>query len=489
MDATRAAIDGSLYLNDRFSAKGEVKLLRAVIAGQFACTNATFDHPNGRALNADEITVAASVFLRDGFSAKGEVNLRGSRINGQLNCAKGRFDNPSGKALTADAIKVRDSVFLSNGFVAMGEVNLVRATIEGQFSCTGGTFDNAGSRAIDADAITVAADVFLRLGFVVRGEVNFRRASVNGNMQCEGGSFANEGGDAFDLSLAKIGGGLFLNDLKIPESGSRAIEGRLLLSQTRCRTYRDDPQSWPAPGKLVLDGFTYDRFDDCATDWKIRRAWLERQDKDHLNGSFRPQPWTHAIDVLRTMGHESDAKELAICREIARSRSQSTKAFLKFWYFLLWLFVGYGYRPWRAVWWSAAFIAIAWWVFASAASLGYMAPRDGNVRVTPEWNVAKPGTQKLPWTYPPFNGLVYALDDYLPVIEFGQDEAWEPSTKKTIVVIHSAPDMLGLRYLPTAPEWLFTSGWHRVLYWIEEFLGWVFVSLFIAGMSGLMKKE
>jgi len=154
--------------------------------------------------------------------------------------------------------------------------------------------------------------------------------------------------------------------------------------------------------------------------------------------------------------------------------------------------LGYGYRPWRAVGWSAAFIALAWWVFASAASLGYMAPRDGNVRVSPEWNHPegnKSGKPEVPRTYPPFNGLVYALDDYLPVIEFGQDEAWEPSTKKTIVVIHSAPDLFGLHYVPVAPEWVFTAGWHRVLYWIEEFLGWVFVSLFIAGMSGLMKKE
>jgi hypothetical protein len=39
------------------------------------------------------------------------------------------------------------------------------------------------------------------------------------------------------------------------------------------------------------------------------------------------------------------------------------------------------------------------------------------------------------------------------------------------------------------PDAFFAQGWHRVLYWSEEFLGWVFVSLFIAGMSGIMKNE
>jgi len=36
---------------------------------------------------------------------------------------------------------------------------------------------------------------------------------------------------------------------------------------------------------------------------------------------------------------------------------------------------------------------------------------------------------------------------------------------------------------------LFDLGFHRFVYWVEEFLGWVLVSLFVAGMSGVMKKE
>jgi hypothetical protein len=35
----------------------------------------------------------------------------------------------------------------------------------------------------------------------------------------------------------------------------------------------------------------------------------------------------------------------------------------------------------------------------------------------------------------------------------------------------------------------FSWGVHRVVYWADEVLGWIFVSLFIAGMSGIMKKE
>ena len=90
----------------------------------------------------------------------------------------------------------------------------------------------------------------------------------------------------------------------------------------------------------------------------------------------------------------------------------------------------------------------SWIVFASAGDLGYMVPRDSGVRVNSKWNIqpdwqAKPPKlPRLPSTYPPFNGLVYALDAYLPVIELGQDEDWEPSAIKTAPAINAQPEQI-----------------------------------------------
>ena len=76
------------------------------------------------------------------------------------------------------------------------------------------------------------------------------------------------------------------------------------------------------------------------------------------------------------------------------------------------------------------------------------------------------------------------------MITFGQDESWEPSDVRSIPVLRAAPDR-ALLWLAGGglPQSVYAGGWHRVVYWVEGGLGWVFVSLFIAGMSGIMKKE
>ncbi|MCH8858370.1 MAG: hypothetical protein IID54_02175, partial [Proteobacteria bacterium] len=74
---------------------------------------------------------------------------------------------------------------------------------------------------------------------------------------------------------------------------------------------------------------------------------------------------------------------------------------------------------------------------------------------------------------------------YLPLIELGQDTAWTLSNAKTCAARQDKVCFNGNRW----QEGFFRLGIHRVLYWTMAILGWIFVSLLIAGMSGVMKKE
>lgn len=562
----RTIVDGDLYLNGGFTARGEVDLARADIKGLLDCGGGLFEKPDGTTLNAAAITVGGSVFLSNGFTAKGEVDLKGANIKGQLNCSRGMFEKPDGTALNADAITIgtyvilRDGftakgevnflraeikgqfictgatfenrhgaalrvaasivgadVFLGDGFTAKGEVNLVRAEIKGHFTCSGGTFENPGGTALNADASTVGGGLFLRHGFVAKGKVNLGSATIGANLDCRGGCFSTETRDALDMSLTKVGGALLLNGLRAPEGCDYGMAGRLLLPQASCRTYRDDPKSWPAPGQLVLDGFTYDRFDNCDTDCATRMRWLSLQPEEHRDGDFRPQPWIQAIKVLRDIGHDREARNLGIAFEKARAARKSTRWYWKFWHKITLWTVGCGYRPELAGLWSLGFVLAGWLVFASAANLGFIGPRDGSVIAYLAANPEKP----LPEHYARFNALVYALDAYLPVIELGQDEAWEPANEPhggvrllavdedgwdcgSRLLLGQNASWLKAKSLPRScgyPEdprwhwltgslaWSFRHGLHRLVYWIVELAGWVLVSLYIAGMSGLMKKE
>jgi hypothetical protein len=510
LNADGITVGGDVFLSDGFAAKGKVILRGAKVEGQLACDNGSFLNVGGTALDADSITVNADVFLRNGFATKGAVILRGAKIEGQLNCSNGSFENADGTALNANAIIVGADVFLHDGFAAEGEVNLIGAKIEGQLSCINGSFENAGGTALNADAISVGADVFLCGGFAVKGVVNFCSAFIGGNFLCGTAVFDNPLSDAINLTMAEIGACLFITGLS-RSNGEPGMEGRLVLAQTTCRTYCDDERSWPDKGKLVLDGFTYQRFHACATDWQTRLKWLQRQPADHLKDRFHPQPWTQAAKVLREMGHDDDARELAMRREIARARSTGLRWHEKLWLGFLRLTIGNGYKPHWALVWSAGFFAIGWLTFAAAANLGFMAPRDGTVLTY----LAEDPARHLPPQYARFNAPLYALDVYLPVIELGQDAAWAPSNIQTglhratgdgwgveavrLALGHdwtvqgsAKPAQVGNSFWDGAAAfaaWAFGHGLHRFVYWFTDVMGWIFVSLYIAGMSGVVKRD
>ena len=297
LNADRITVGGSVYLDEGFQAKGEVRLPGARIGGQLGCRNGTFVNGGKTALHADGITVDGDVFLGDGFQAKGEVRLLGAKVGGQLSCRKGTFENDGNDAFSADRITVEGSVFLKDGFQAMGEVRLLGAKIGGNLECDKGTFENEGKNALSADGITVDGDVFLRDGFLARGEVRLPGAKVGGDLYCENAAFINGMGHALCVQGATIQGNVLLRgDAKIQGEvdftnttitgglqlrHSNPTQSAVRLEHAKCGTFWDDQTSWPSFGNLHLDGFTYDRIDYRAPlDPKDRIDWLSRM-PDH----------------------------------------------------------------------------------------------------------------------------------------------------------------------------------------------------------------
>jgi len=193
INADRMKVDGDVFLDEKFEGDGEVCLLGAEIGGLLSCSNGRFtkaeEKPDDFALNADMMKVGGSVFLNEKFEAKGGVRLGGAEIGGQLSCRNGHFSNPKDKpedkpedkpkdeakdepdgfALSADGMKVGCDVFLDEKFEAEGEVRLVGAEIGGQLTCSNGHFSNPKDKpdgfAFNADRMKVGGSVFLDKGF------------------------------------------------------------------------------------------------------------------------------------------------------------------------------------------------------------------------------------------------------------------------------------------------------------------------------------
>jgi hypothetical protein len=80
--------------------------------------------------------------------------------------------------------------------------------------------------------------------------------------------------------------------------------------------------------RLILDQFVYERLKgDESCDSDVRAAWLRRQPAADLTTAFKPQPFEQLVNVLRAMGHDDDADDIALlkrryARRAAWSRSR-----------------------------------------------------------------------------------------------------------------------------------------------------------------------
>lgn len=521
-----------------FVARGFVALQGAKIegvldcsGGNFHCTDPSSTHNERIALQGDGIHVGGNVNFYD-TKAVGIVRLRTGQVGGHFHCDGADFrTTQTGEeqiyALQCMGIRVGDQVSLNGGTFGEGGVDFRRAVIGGSFYCWDAKFHNPGRHSVGPN------DIALR------------------------------------LSYAKISAGLYLEKIK-------QFTGCLVLEQAEVKTVHDDGSAWmppelrdhpqmgevlsiPSPKKqtrsyykalrktlkerdrrernsemfehplgtclIRFDGFTYQRYihprlgEEQFSD--LLEAWLRCQPRKCKLDDFKPQPWQQAATVMREMGHVEFSRRISVALRKIDGRRPNTRGqrkripycFGRVWSFLYHWTVGYGYRPFWPLWWSAAIIFLGWAVFASASNLGYMAPREGAVVAY----LANHESDKrpVPDFYPHFNALIYSIDAFIPVLELGQETAWEPSleqhgvartdrdvfwpfriifgqnlrwsTENTVCKPSTCPLKAANMEIGTAIPFAF--GWHRAMYWLEVVAGWIFASLFISGVSGLMKKD
>jgi hypothetical protein len=173
---------------------------------------------------ANDLTVDGHVFLDKGFKAKGVVTLQDANIDGELRCGGGTFEN----GLDADGLRA-SSVFLDEGFNAKGDVNLGSANIDGLLGCRGGTFEN-GLKA----AVLKASEVFLNKGFKAKGDVSLVGADISSELNCSRGSFVGD----LDLRKAHIGA-LADDPGSWPKPGELFLDGFEYAFSTDSGTPRD----------------------------------------------------------------------------------------------------------------------------------------------------------------------------------------------------------------------------------------------------------
>jgi len=405
-------------------------------------------------LRADRLTVTGSVFLSDRFRAEGGVRLAGSRIGGDLDCSQGNFENKDGVALDADLINVTGVIYLKDEFTAQGSVSLLGASIGGGLECDGGNFLNNGGYALSADRIKVGASVFLRDNFSSDGELRFPGAEIAGRLDCGGAKFS--GTSYLRLDTARVKKGFLWTGIG-PDSPVR-----LNLAHALVGPMADDKESWPKKGNLYLDGFTYERIGAGPTSAEERLEWLARQPE-----GFIPQPYRQLAKVLRERGDDAGARKVLIAMEDSRLEYGGLSAAQKVVSRILRATVGYGYTPLRALWYIVAFVILGTLLFWWGGIAHVITPVETDPPVA---------------RIDPFNPFIYSLENFLPLVDLHMAKYYLPNPNAM-----PSPLVGPFSDTPFQPAWL--GGVLRCYLWLHILLGWFFTSMFIAGITGLVRRE
>ena len=328
--------------------------------------------------------------------------------------------------ISADRLRSEGMLSL-RGVKIEGNVRLIGANINGNFECRAATLENPGGDALSADGITVTGDVFLDQGFAARGQVRLLGAQIDGDLDCHNATFdaGSPEAKAFNAERMNVQG-LFLCRLE------RAPVGFVNLDHAHVGRLVDDARSWPAPGRLNLDGFTYDSLAwDAPVAWQERRRWLELQ----RGKDFRPQPYEQLVAVLRRMGHDRDARQIAIAKQDAYLNRGNPSRRRRLWMGFLRRTIRYGYEPWRALGYMAFAVVFAWMIFSNAYHSGVMHPSKervylhdcytGQASSCKGWSTFDRRWSKepiqLPADCPEFNSFVYSVDTFLPIVDLHQE--------------------------------------------------------------------
>ena len=501
-----AEIGGYLHLRDGFSAQGTVRLFRSKIALGLDCSTGKFENPGGVALDAYGAQIGGHVLLRNGFESKGMVQLAGAELQGDLECRNAKMLNAaqnnvkqSGVALHADGIKVGGSILLSHTFLAEGVVRLFGAQIGHNLECENAEFRNPFQAAVYgtgtallAESCKVTGTVLLRNKFRADGIVRFFGARIEGDMDCNDAIFNNEvaGEDpgssvTFDAAGLSVGGRLILSNSThngaIKLTLARIARGLLYdeaifysldLRDAVVGWIVDDAASWPQAGRLYLDGFVYNRISDGPSDAANRLEWLSRVN------SFKRQTYRQLASVFDAAGDDVGARKVQseMQRRIWADRHWITRPVS----WLLQFTIGYGYFPLRAIGLLLLLVVIGSITYSVGYHAGAIVPSNKESYAYFEEHCSPPSY------YDHFHPVAYSLENSFPVIKLGAQEKWVPAPKGPLIRCDSHE---GLMERFTSIKSSVTPNMLRWLRWVQICCGWILTTLFVAGVTGLLRKN
>ncbi|WP_026449166.1 hypothetical protein [Actinopolyspora mortivallis] len=336
----------------------------------------------------------------------------------------------NGPALAADNLAVGNNLFLNEGFVAEsdsteGTLRLPGATVTGQLSLRGARLTASNGPALHVERITVGNNLVLDRGFTAESD------SHRGTLRLLGAHVAGDL-ELTEATVHNAGGERLVLDLR-----STQVSGDVVIPLDELVTGSDRPR------RLRVDGLRYPLIPKAAS----YHQWL-RMLSGHTPG-YVPQPYQQLANVHSAAGHEPEAREILIAQQRDLRRRGELGGWLRrLLHRLSGTFIGYGHRPFRALGYLAGLCVLTVGLVLLAGLFGLA------VRTHPDTGVCSAA-----------ESIGLGIDTAIPLLKTGGGQRCEIAT---------------------------TTNWGQALYlsrYLFTALGWAFATLFVAGYTGLIRKN
>ncbi|MFJ9647077.1 membrane-associated oxidoreductase [Streptomyces sp. NPDC101206] len=372
-------------------------------------------------LTASSVTVDVALRLAR-CRITGPVRLAGARIAGGLFLQDTVIAPQSGPGATAEPpLQVNHADIgtdiIATGLTVHGQTRMNGTTVGGQIQLDRARLHAPGGIALHAETLTVGTDLRAhRLD--ARGMVNLTGSRIVGQAYFARARFHAPGETALRASSCTIGE-LWLNRCE-------PVQGAVNLRRSTLDLLHVEPGTWP--DRIRIDGLTYRTLAPHLPPGE-RLPALEREESGYL-----PYAYEQLAAAYRTTGDEAAARTVQLAK--LRRHRRTLPRHTRLWGVLQDATVGYGFRPLRAAGWLLALLL--------TGSLAY------GLRPPPPLKAGEA---------PEFNPVFYTLDLLLPIIGFGQEQAFAP------------------------------RGWGQWLSYLLIVTGWVLATTTAAGVSRSLQRQ
>ncbi|MEU3336488.1 membrane-associated oxidoreductase [Streptomyces sp. NPDC002144] len=348
----------------------------------------------------------------------GPVRLGGAHIAGALFVDRGAFEAAGAEepVLQLNQVTIGDDLW-APGLRAHGQVRLTGASVSGAVNLRDTEFDHPSGTALDAQNLTVGSDVRAAC-LTAHGRVDFRGSRIPGCLDLLHARLSRPGGTALRASSSVIGE-LWLR-------GGDRVDGALNLRRSHIELLTLEPAM--LPGEVYVSELTYTALTPHVPA-EHRLPMLERDGDGYV-----PYAYEQLSAAYRRVGDDHAARLVLLAKQ---RRLRSTRA----WYGRVWGYVqdatvGYGFHPLRAAVWLLSLLAVG--------SLAYALHHPRPLKASEA---------------PHFNPVFYTLDLLLPVISFGQEDAFAP------------------------------SGWYQYLAYVLIITGWILATTVVTGVTRTVSRQ